>query len=112
MVLVSPGAGADNSGLSEEMLGGIADVFFGAFRKGGLVPVEVGEAEAMVLGLEPVDDWILDQAPRLRIVARCCVGYDTVDVEACTRRRIYVTHTPGVLSSAVAELTIGLTLRL
>ncbi|MBS7638373.1 D-glycerate dehydrogenase [Candidatus Bathyarchaeota archaeon] len=64
----------------------------------------------MVLGLEPVDDWILDRSPRLRIVARYGVGYDTVDVEACTRRGIYVTHTPGVLSSAVAELTIGLML--
>ncbi|MEM4726696.1 MAG: D-glycerate dehydrogenase [Candidatus Bathyarchaeia archaeon] len=110
MVLVSPGVGADNPGLFEEMLGGMADVSFRTFRMGEVVPVEVGEAEAMVLGLEPVGDWLLDQAPRLRIVARYGVGYDTVDVEACTRRGIYVTHTPGVLSSAVAELTIGLML--
>lgn len=110
LVLVSPGVGADNPGLFEEMLGGMADVSFRTFRMGEVVPVEVGEAEAMVLGLEPVGDWLLDQAPRLRIVARYGVGYDTVDVEACTRRGIYVTHTPGVLSSAVAELTIGLML--
>jgi len=112
LVLVSPGAGADNPGLFERELGGLAEVSFCTFRRGGAVPAEVEVAEAMVLGLEPVDDWLLERARRLRIVARYGVGYDTVDVDACTRRGIYVTHTPGVLSVAVAELTIGLMLSL
>ncbi len=109
LVLVSPGVGSDNPGLFEEELGGLAELSFKTFR-GGEYPPEVSEAEAMVLGLEPVDDQLLEHARRLRIVARYGVGYDTVDVEACTRRGIYVTHTPGVLSGAVADLTIGLIL--
>lgn len=71
---------------------------------------ELKEAEALVTGGELIDEELLDNAPKLRIVARFGVGYDTIDLEACTKRGIYVTHTPRVLSSAVAELTIGLIL--
>jgi len=60
--------------------------------------------------METVDDAFLDKAPGLGIVARFGVGYDSVDVEACTKRGIHVTHTPGVLSGAVADLTWGLIL--
>jgi len=73
---------------------------------------ELKEAEALVTGGELIDEELLDNAPKLRIVARFGVGYDTIDLEACTKRGIYVTHTPRVLSSAVAELTIGLILSL
>ena len=58
-----------------------------------------------------VDSEILDAAgPRLRIVANHAVGYDNVDVEAATRRRIAVTNTPGVLDEATATLAVALLL--
>lgn len=109
-VMISPGAGMDNPGLFERELGDIADVFFSTFKSGEEMPPEVKKIEAMILSLELVDERLLTNVPRLKIVARYGVGYDNVDVEACTRRGIYVTHTPGVLSHAVAELTIGLML--
>ncbi|MGD2200139.1 MAG: D-glycerate dehydrogenase [Candidatus Bathyarchaeota archaeon] len=68
------------------------------------------EADAAIVGMETVDQGYLDKAPRLGIVARFGVGYDSVDVESCTRRGVHVTHTPGVLSGAVADLTWGLIL--
>ncbi len=68
------------------------------------------EAQAVVVGTERVDEAYLGQAPRLRIVARYGVGYDAVDVAACTRRKIYATHTPEILSDAVADLTWALIL--
>lgn len=68
------------------------------------------EARAVVVGGEPVNEAYLAQAPQLRIVARFGVGYDAVDVTACTRRRIYVGHTPDVLSAAVADLAWALIL--
>tara|TARA_B100001971_G_C18244170_1_gene573014 strand:- start:1470 stop:2420 length:951 start_codon:yes stop_codon:yes gene_type:complete len=71
---------------------------------------ELKEADALIAGMETVDDDFLDKAPKLGIVARFGVGYDSVDVEACTKRGIYVTHTPGILSGAVADLTWGLIL--
>jgi glyoxylate reductase len=64
----------------------------------------------VVVGVERVDDAYLAQAPRLKIVARFGVGYDAVDVSACTRRGIYVGHTPDILSGAVADLTWALIL--
>ncbi len=72
----------------------------------------LGDADALVAGMERVDERFLARAPRLRIVARFGVGYDNVDVEACTRRGVYVTYTPDVLSGAVADLTWGLILTL
>jgi glyoxylate reductase len=72
--------------------------------------IDLGGADAIIAGMEKVDEDFLDKAPKLGIVSRFGVGYDSVDVEACTRRGIHVTHTPGVLSGAVADLTWGLIL--
>jgi glyoxylate reductase len=108
--MVSSGIRTDNPGLFEEELNGIADVLFSTFRRDEEPPEEIKDVDAMILALEPVDEHTLKYFPKLRIIARYGVGYDTVNVEACTRRGIYVTYTPGILSHAVAELTIGLML--
>ncbi|MFQ6054235.1 MAG: 2-hydroxyacid dehydrogenase, partial [Candidatus Bathyarchaeia archaeon] len=71
----------------------------------------LAEAE-VVVGTERIDESYLGRAPKLRLVSRFGVGYDAVDVEACTRRGIYVTHTFGVLSGAVADHTWALILSL
>jgi glyoxylate reductase len=68
------------------------------------------EAEAVLISHEQVDSDYLDKAPKLKLVARFGVGYDSVDVEECTNRGIYVTHTPEVLSSSVADHTWALIL--
>jgi glyoxylate reductase len=51
-------------------------------------------------------------APLLRIVANIAVGYDNIDLVAARARGIVVTNTPGVLTDATADLTIGLMLDL
>ena len=63
---------------------------------------------AVIASGEFYDDAVLDGAPQLRVVARAGVGYDRVDVPACTRRRIAVTITPQSNREAVAELTFAL----
>ena len=55
-----------------------------------------------------VNEELLQQAPHLRVIANVGVGYDNIDVAACTRRRIVVTNTPGVLTEATADLAFGL----
>ena len=60
--------------------------------------------------VDRVDDELLDAAPRLRIVANHAVGTDNIDVAACTRRGIWVTNTPGVLTESTADLTWALIL--
>ncbi|MGZ6144260.1 MAG: 2-hydroxyacid dehydrogenase [Myxococcales bacterium] len=73
----------------------------------------VSEASALVpiLG-DRVDRELLDAAPRLRIVANHAVGYDNVDVPACTARGVWVTNTPGVLTESTADLAFTLILSL
>ena len=68
------------------------------------------DATAVLVGTGKINAEYLDKAPRLKIVARFGVGYDSVDVEECTRRGVYVTHTPDVLSSGVADHTWALIL--
>lgn len=72
---------------------------------------EATDADALLTLLtERVDDELLEAAPRLKIVSNYAVGYDNIDVPAATRRNIYVTNTPGVLTDATADLTFALLL--
>ena len=72
----------------------------------------VAGADAVVTLLhDRVDDAFLDAAgAQLRVVANVAVGYDNVDVAACTRRAVIVTNTPGVLTDATADLAFALIL--
>jgi glyoxylate reductase len=62
-------------------------------------------AEALVAFLsDRVDDELLEAAgDGLRIVANYAVGYDNVDVPACTNRGVAVANTPDVLTEATAD---------
>jgi D-3-phosphoglycerate dehydrogenase len=70
----------------------------------------VGDAAAVIVGLERVDDTFLARSPALKIVSRFGVGYDTVDIPACTRKGIVVGVTNGANDLAVAEHTMMLML--
>jgi glyoxylate reductase len=72
---------------------------------------QLNEAEGiMSMLIDMVDDALLSAAPRLRVVSNYAVGYDNIDVPACTRRRIPVGNTPGVLTDATADLAMTLLL--
>jgi len=57
-----------------------------------------------------VDSELLDRADSLRVVANYGVGYDNIDVGACSERGVMVTNTPDVLTDATADLTMALIL--
>ena len=59
---------------------------------------------------ERVDAALLDAAPKVRVVANMAVGYDNIDIPACTERGVLVTNTPGVLTEATADMTWALLL--
>src|ERR1700675_1353338 len=42
-------------------------------------------------------------APKLRIAANVAVGFDNIDVAACTKRGVIATNTPGVLDETTAD---------
>ena len=72
----------------------------------------VAGADAVVAMLhDRVDGELLDAAgPQLRVVANVAVGYDNVDVAACTERGVRFTNTPGVLTDATADIAFALIL--
>ncbi|MGQ1798898.1 2-hydroxyacid dehydrogenase [Kocuria oceani] len=72
----------------------------------------VAGADAVVsLLTERVDAELLDAAgPQLQVVANVAVGYDNIDVPACTERGVVATNTPGVLTEATADIALGLIL--
>jgi len=57
---------------------------------------------------DKVDAELLDAAPDLKVVSNYAVGYDNIDVAACTARKIVVCNTPGVLSETTADLAWAL----
>src|SRR5579863_2666279 len=52
---------------------------------------------------EKVNDELLRAAPKLRIAANVAVGFDNIDVDACTKRGVVATNTPGVLDETTAD---------
>jgi glyoxylate reductase len=59
---------------------------------------------------DKIDAELLDRAPRLKVVSQMAVGYDNIDVAACTARKIPVGNTPGVLAETTADLAFALIL--
>ncbi|QDR81021.1 2-hydroxyacid dehydrogenase [Sporomusa termitida] len=57
-----------------------------------------------------VNAGLLAAAPKLRVIAQPAVGYDNIDIQACTDRKIPVANTPGVLVETTADLAFGLLL--
>lgn len=71
----------------------------------------VAKADALVCTVtDRVNDQVLASAGRLRVISTVSVGYDHIDLEGATRRRILVTNTPDVLTETTADLTWALIL--
>ena len=51
-----------------------------------------------------IDAEVMDAALKLKVISNLGVGLDNIDIEAATQRGIVVTHTPGVLTEATADL--------
>jgi gluconate 2-dehydrogenase len=57
-----------------------------------------------------IDAPLLERCPKLRAVCNMAVGYNNIDVPACSARGVQVTNTPGVLDEATADFTWALLL--
>ena len=69
----------------------------------------LGNADAMLAFMtDSVDEALLAQAPRLRVVACALKGFDNFDAAACTRAGVWLTIVPDLLTAPTAELAIGL----
>ncbi len=67
-----------------------------------------GDARAMMAFMpDAVDRAFLERCPDLGIIACALKGFDNFDVEACTRRGVWVTVVPDLLTNPTAELALG-----
>jgi D-3-phosphoglycerate dehydrogenase len=66
----------------------------------------VGDAEGVVVGLEPVIDPVLSKCPNLQIAAKFGVGLDNVDQAAADNHNVKIGWTGGVNRRCVAEMTL------
>lgn len=57
---------------------------------------------------DKIDAEVFDVAPSLKIIAQFAVGYDNIDIKEATKRGIYVTNTPGVLTETTADFAWAL----
>jgi glyoxylate reductase len=72
---------------------------------------KIAGADALICSPhDRIDAEVFNRAGRLRVVSTYSVGFDHIDLAEATRRGIYVTHTPDVLSGAVADIVWGLLL--
>lgn len=74
--------------------------------------IEMNPSALMSFMTDRIDDATLAQAPSLRIVSCALKGHDAYDVDACTRRGIWVSIVPDLLTEPTAELAIGLAIAL
>jgi glyoxylate reductase len=77
--------------------------------RAALLEAVAGCDGVVTLLTDRVDDEFLDSAgPQLKVVSNYAVGFDNVDVPACTARGVAVGNTPGVLTETTADLAFAL----
>jgi len=67
-----------------------------------------GKDGVFVTGTQAVDAALLDACPKLRAVCSLAVGYNNIDVAACTAHGVAVTNAPGVLTETTADFGFAL----
>ncbi|ULT54738.1 D-glycerate dehydrogenase [Neobacillus drentensis] len=68
------------------------------------------DAEGIVGLALPVDQELLDRAPKLKIVSNNSTGYNNLSIEVMSKRGVMGTNTPGVLEDTTADAIFGILL--
>jgi D-3-phosphoglycerate dehydrogenase len=115
-VLVTPTSfGKGDSTLKIALERAVREVVYNPFDRpltsAELIPL-VGDIDGYIAGLDHIEERVVEEAKRLKVIARYGAGLDRVCLPAATKRGIVVTNTPGANSAAVAEMTLGLMLAL
>lgn len=77
------------------------------------VKARAATADALMAFMpDRVSNEFLLACPNLKVVGAALKGFDNFDVNACTRRGVWLTFVPDLLTVPTAELTIGLTIGL
>jgi len=87
---------------------GITPIFtYGEVKDASRIAQLFAGVEAVILGVERIDESVLHSCTRLKIISRFGIGYDAIDLEALQRRQIRLAITRGCMPYAVARQTIA-----
>jgi D-3-phosphoglycerate dehydrogenase len=68
----------------------------------------IADVDAVIVRSDKITSEVLDAAKNLKIAVRAGAGYDNIDLEAATEKKVVVMNTPGQNANAVAELVMGM----
>src|SRR5512143_4247279 len=90
-----------------EVTGNQADTPMDAETLAGNLADKTG---AMTTLVDRVDAKLLARCPKLKAVCNIAVGFNNIDLAACSKARVMATNTPGVLDDSTADFTWALIL--
>lgn len=64
-------------------------------------------ADGIIVGLETIDETVIKECPKLKIISKHGVGLDNIDCECCQKNNIAIGWTPGVNRLSVAEMSLA-----
>lgn len=69
---------------------------------------ECKDADGILLNLSPMPAEVIEKLEKCKVIARYGVGYDNVDVAACTKKGIYVANVPDYCAEEVSDQALAL----
>lgn len=73
---------------------------------------KIGDAEAIIVGNDLINRYVIDRCPNLKYISKQGVGLDRIDLEYAAERGVQVVSTPRANTQAVADLTLALMLEI
>jgi D-3-phosphoglycerate dehydrogenase len=65
------------------------------------------DADGILLDMAPMTGRVVESLEKCKVISRYGVGYDNVDIEACTRKKIYVANVPDYCEEDVSDLALA-----
>lgn len=90
------------------LLDGIADIYVADNQDPDNYLDQMADADALIVRIAKCGGNAIEHSPKLKVIGRTGVGYDTVDVAAATARGIPVVITPGANNRSVAEHAVAM----
>ena len=91
-----------------QLLDGIADVYVADNQDPNNYLDEMKDADALIVRIAKCDANVIENSPKLKVIGRTGVGYDSVDVKKATELGIPVVITPGANNRSVAEHAVAM----
>jgi len=90
------------------LLNGVADIYVADNQDPNNYLDQMEDADALIVRIAKCDGHAIENSPKLKVIGRTGVGYDTVDVKTATDHGIPVVVTPGANNRSVAEHAVAM----